>query len=140
MIVSAWNVEEIDKMALPPCHLLYQFDVSDGKLNCQFYMRSIDTLLGMPFNISSYALLTCLVAKVVGLQPGKLCFCGGDTHLYLNHIEQAKEQISRTPFPFPKLIIKKDIKSLEDIENLQFEDIELVGYQSHAAIKAPMAV
>jgi len=140
MIVSAWNVAEIDKMALPPCHLLYQFDVSDGKLNCMWTQRSCDTLLGIPFNISSYALLMCLVAKVVGLQPGKLTFSGGDTHLYLNHLEQAKEQIARTPFPFPQLNIKKDIKSLEDIENLQFGDIELVGYQSHAAIKAPMAI
>jgi thymidylate synthase len=140
MIVSAWNVAEIDKMALPPCHLLYQFDVSDGKLNCQWYQRSVDSFLGLPFNISSYALLMCLVAKVVGLQPGKLTFSGGDTHLYLNHLEQAKEQIARTPYPFPQLNIKKDIKSLEDIENLQFDDIELNGYQSHKTIKAEMAV
>jgi thymidylate synthase len=140
MIVSAWNVAEIDKMALPPCHLLYQFDVNDGKLNCQWYQRSVDTFLGLPFNISSYALLMCLVAKVVGLQPGKLTFAGGDTHLYLNHIDQANEQISRIPYPFPKLNIKKDIKSLEDIENLQFEDIELIDYQSHSPIKAQMAI
>lgn len=140
MIVSAWNVAEIDKMALPPCHLLYQFDVADGKLNCQWYQRSVDSFLGLPFNISSYALLTCLVAKVVGLQPGKLTFAGGDTHIYLNHIEQCKEQISRVPFAFPKLNIKKDIKTLEDIENLSLEDLELVNYKSHATIKADMAV
>lgn len=140
MIVSAWNVSEIDKMALPPCHLLYQFDVTDGKLNCQWYQRSVDSFLGLPFNISSYALLTCLIAKVVGLKPGTLTFSGGDTHLYLNHLDQAKEQVSRNPFPFPQLNIKKDIKSLEDIEALELSDLELVGYISHAPIKAEMAV
>lgn len=140
IIVSAWNVAEIDKMALPPCHLLYQFDVTDGKLNCQWYQRSVDTFLGLPFNISSYALLTCLLAKITNLQPGTLTFSGGDTHLYLNHIEQAKLQLEREPFPFPQLNIKKDIKSLEDIESLSLEDIELVGYASHATIKADMAV
>jgi len=140
MVVSAWDVANLDKMALNPCHLLYQFDVSDGKLNCQWYQRSVDTFLGLPFNISSYALLTCLVAKVTGLQPGKIIYAGGDTHLYLNHIEQAKEQMARTPFPFPQLVIKKDIKTLEDIENLQFEDLVLENYQSHATIKALMAI
>lgn len=140
MIVSAWNVSEIHKMALPPCHLLYQFDVTDGYLNCSWYQRSVDTLLGLPFNVSSYALLTCLIAKVVGLKPGTLTFFGGDTHLYINHIEQAKEQISRQPYDFPKLNIKKEIKSIEDIENLELNDIELIGYKSHAAIKAEMAI
>lgn len=140
MIVSAWNVSEIDKMALPPCHLLFQFDVTDGYLNCLWYQRSNDFFLGSPFNISSYALLTCLIAKIVGLKPGTLTYFAGDTHLYLNHIEQAREQISRKPYPFPKLNIKKDVKSLNDIENLTFDDIELIGYQSHAAIKAEMAV
>lgn len=140
MIVSAWNVAEIDKMALPPCHLLFQFDVTDGRLNCQWYQRSVDTFLGLPFNISSYALLTCLIAKVVGLQPGTLTYSGGDTHIYLNHIDQVKEQISRIPYSFPQLNIKKDIKTLEDIEDLQYEDLELIGYQSHSPIKAPMAV
>ncbi len=140
MIVSAWNVAEIDKMALPPCHLLYQFDVSDGKLNCQWYQRSVDSFLGLPFNITSYALLTCLVAKITGLTPGKLTFAGGDTHIYLNHIEQCKEQISRIPHAFPTLNIKKDIKTLQDIENLSLEDLELINYKSHAAIKADMAV
>lgn len=140
IIVSAWNVEEINSMALPPCHLLFQFDVSDGKLNCQWYQRSVDTFLGLPFNISSYALLTYLIAKITNLIPGTLTFSGGDTHIYLNHIDQCKEQINRTPYIFPQLNIKKDIKTLEDIENLQFNDIELIDYKSHAAIKAEMAV
>lgn len=140
IIVSAWNVAEIDKMALPPCHLLYQFDVTDGKLNCQWYQRSVDTFLGLPFNISSYALLTCLLAKITNLQPGTLTFSGGDTHLYLNHIDQAKLQMEREPYPFPQLNIKKDIKTLEDIEALSLDDIELIGYTSHATIKADMAV
>lgn len=140
IIISAWNVDQIDMMALPPCHLLMQFDVTDGYLNCMWTQRSCDTLLGIPFNIASYALLTYLIAKITNLKPGTLTFSGGDTHIYLNHIDQCKEQISRTPYPFPKLNIKKDIKILQDIENLQFEDLELVDYQSHAAIKAPMAV
>jgi thymidylate synthase len=140
IIVSAWNVAEIDMMALPPCHLLMQFDVTDRKLNCQWYQRSVDSFLGLPFNISSYALLVCLLAKITKLQPGTLTFSGGDTHVYTNHIDQCKEQISRTPFAFPQLNITKDIKTLEDIENLQFEDIELIGYQCHPAIKASMAV
>jgi thymidylate synthase len=140
MIVSAWNVADIDKMALPPCHLLFQFDVTDGRLNCQWYQRSVDTFLGLPFNISSYALLTCIIAKVVGLQPGTLTYAGGDTHLYLNHLDQAKEQIARVPYRFPTLNIKKDIKTLEDIEALELSDLELVNYESHASIKAEMAV
>jgi thymidylate synthase len=140
MIVSAWNVGEIDKMALPPCHLLYQFDVTDGRLNCQWYQRSCDFLLGIPFNISSYALLTCLIAKITNLTPGRLTAAMGDTHLYSNHTEPAKEQLSRTPYPFPTLDIKKDIKTLEDIENLSFEDLALVEYKCHPAIKAQMAV
>jgi thymidylate synthase len=135
MIVSTWNVAEIDKMALPPCHLLYQFDVTDGKLNCQWYQRSVDSFLGLPFNISSYALLTCLIAKITNLTPGTITFSGGDTHLYLNHLEQIKEQLSRTPYPFPTLNIKKDIKTLEDVENLQFDDLELVNYLSHLQLK-----
>jgi len=140
IIISAWDVENLDKMALPPCHLLYQFDVTDGHLNCQWYQRSCDTLLGIPFNIASYALLTYLIAKITNLKPGTLTFSGGDTHIYLNHIEQCKEQISRKPYPFPQLNIKTDIKTLEDIENLSFEDFELIGYKCHPAIKAPMAV
>jgi len=140
MIVSAWNPDQLNMMALPPCHLLYQFDVTDGYLNCQWYQRSVDTFLGLPFNISSYALLTCLIAKVTGLKPGTLTFAGGDTHIYSNHMEQVKEQISRTPYPFPQLNIKKDIKTLADIEALELADLELVNYQSHATIKAEMAV
>jgi thymidylate synthase len=140
MIVSAWNVAEIDKMALPPCHVLQQYYVENGKLHLCWFQRSNDVFLGSAFNISSYALLTCLIAKITNLQPGSITYSMGDTHIYLNHIEQCKEQISRTPYPFPQLNIKKDIKTLEDIENLQFEDIELIGYQSHPAIKAEMAV
>ncbi len=140
MIVSAWNVSELDKVALPSCHLLFQFYVVNGELHLQFYMRSVDTFLGLPFNISSYALLTCLLAKITGLKPGTITFAGGDTHLYLNHLDQVKEQLGRTPHKFPTLNIKKDIKSLEDIENLTLADIELVDYKSHPAIIAPMAV
>ncbi len=140
MIVSAWNPDQIDMMALPPCHLLWQVYVSNGELHLQFYQRSVDTFLGLPFNISSYALLTCLLAKISGLKPGTVTFVGGDTHIYMNHIDQVKEQLTRTPYKFPALNIKKDIKTLEDIENLSFDDIELNDYKSHAAIKAPMAV
>jgi len=140
MIVSAWNPSQLNITALPPCHVLFQFYVENGRLHLQWFQRSNDFLLGSPFNISSYALLTCLIAKITGLQPGTITYSMGDVHLYMNHIEQAKEQLTRTPYPFPTLNIKNDIKTLKDIENLQFEDIELVGYQSHAAIKAPMAV
>lgn len=140
LIVSAWNVAEIERMALPPCHMMYQFYVENGTLSCQWYQRSVDSFLGLPFNISSYALLTCLIAKIVGLNPGKLTFVGGDTHIYLNHINQVKEQLVRIPYKFPQLNIKKDIQTLEDIEALELADLELVGYQSHAPIKAEMAV
>jgi len=140
MIVSAWNPDQLDMMCLPPCHLLFQFEVSNGKLNCQWYQRSVDTFLGLPFNISSYALLTCLIAKLVKLEPGTLTYAGGDTHIYLNHLEQVNEQLSRTPYPFPKLNINKELNSLTDIEQLKFEDLELVDYKSHATIKAEMAV
>lgn len=140
IIVSAWNPSQVSMMALPPCHLLYQFDVTDGKLNCQWYQRSVDSFLGLPFNISSYALLTCLIAKITNLTPGTLTFAGGDTHIYLNHLDQVKEQITRQPFAFPILNIKKDIKELSDIEALELSDLELVNYKSHATIKAEMAV
>lgn len=140
MIISAWNVSELDKCALPSCHILQQYYVENGKLHCHFYMRSIDSFLGLNFNLTSYALLTYMLAKITNLTPGTLTFSGGDTHIYLNHIDQVKEQCSRTPFPFPQLNIKKDIKTLEDIEALTFEDLELTNYQSHATIKAPMAV
>jgi thymidylate synthase len=140
MVVSAYNPDQLDMMCLPPCHVLHQYYVENGRLHLMWYQRSNDFFLGSCFNISSYALLTCLIAKIVGLTPGSITYAMADTHIYLNHIEQAKEQLSRTPYPFPKLNIKKDIKSLTDIENLQFEDIELIDYQSHPAIKAPMAV
>lgn len=140
MIVSAWNVPVIDKMALPPCHLLYQFDVSDGHLNCQWYQRSVDSFLGLPFNITSYAVLTCIIAKTVGLKPGTLTFVGGDTHLYLNHMEQVNEQLTRAPFAFPRLTITKELNTIEDIEKLELADLVLEGYQSHAQIKAEMAI
>ena len=140
IIVSAWNVAEIDKMALPPCHLLYQFDVTDGYLNCQWYQRSVDSFLGLPFNITSYAVLTYIIAKTVGLKPGTLTFAGGDTHLYLNHIDQVKEQLTRTPYTFPTLTINKELNTIEDIEKLELADLVLNGYQSHSAIKAEMAV
>jgi thymidylate synthase len=139
IIVSAWNPTQLPKMSLAPCHLLFQFQVSNGELNCQWYQRSCDFFLGVPFNISSYALLTCLFAKASGLTPGELTFCGGDTHLYLNHTEQAKLQISRTPYPFPKLEIP-DVTSIEDMEKLSLDDCKLVNYKSHKIIKADMAV
>lgn len=140
MIVSAWNPSQLEKMTLPPCHLLWQVYVENGELHLQWYQRSVDTFLGLPFNISSYALLTCLLAKITNLKPGTVTFAGGDTHIYLNHQDQVREQLTRVPYKFPKLNIAKDIKTLEDIENLSFEDIQLIDYQSHATIKAPMAV
>lgn len=140
ILISAWNVSELNKVALPSCHILQQYYVENGKLHCHFYMRSTDSFLGLPFNLSSYALMTYLLAKITGLQLGTLTYSGGDTHLYLNHLDQAKEQISRTPYPFPQLNIKKDIKTIKDIEDLTLQDIELVNYQSHATIKAEMAI
>jgi thymidylate synthase len=140
IIVSAYNPVEKHLGCLEPCHMMFQFNVRDDKLDCLFYMRSIDTFLGLPFNIASYAILTHLMAKATGLKAGNLVFQGGDTHLYKTHIEQAKEQRSREPRPFPILKINKDLNSLEDIEKIEFEDFELVGYNPHAAIKAEMAV
>jgi thymidylate synthase len=140
IIVSAWNVADIDEMAksgLPPCHLLFQFYVADGKLSCQMYQRSADTFLGVPFNIASYALLTMMVAQVCGLQPGEFVHTFGDTHLYLNHLEQVDEQLSRKPHALPKMKINPKVKS---IDNFKFEDFELVGYESYPAIYAPIAV
>lgn len=139
IIVSAWNPSQVSEMALPPCHMFFQFQVSNGELHCQWYQRSVDSFLGLGFNISSYALLTCLMAKAAGLQPGTVTFAGGDTHIYKNHFEQVKEQCSREPFPFPTLIIP-DVKTIADIENLTFDDIKLEGYTCHKAIKAEMAV
>ena len=137
IIVSAWNVAEIDKMALPPCHAFFQFYVADGKLSCQLYQRSADIFLGVPFNIASYALLTMMVAQVVGLQPGDFVHTLGDAHLYLNHLQQADLQLSRTPFALPRLRINPDV---QDLFAFKFEDFELIDYQHHAHIKAPVAI
>ena len=137
IIISSWNVAQIDKMALPPCHSLFQFYVADGKLSCQLYQRSADTFLGVPFNIASYALLTMMIAKVCGFSLGDFVHTTGDTHIYLNHFEQVKVQLSRTPRPLPKMIIHGDQK---DIFSFKYEDFELVGYDPYPAIKAPVAV
>lgn len=139
-IVTAWNPSEMHEVALPCCHILFQFYVDKGKLSCQFNMRSCDTALGLPFNIASYSILTILMAKAAGLEAGELIFVGGDTHIYLSHFEQVKEQISRDPFPFPTMKINKEINSIEDMENLSFEDFEINNYQHHPAIKADMAI
>lgn len=137
IIVSAWNVGEIENMALPPCHMLFQFYVADGKLSCQLYQRSADIFLGVPFNISSYALLTMMVAQVCDLEPGDFVHTLGDAHLYSNHLEQVEEQLSRKPFPLPVMKINPDVKSIFDFK---FEDFELVGYEAHPHIKAQVAV
>lgn len=137
ILVTAWNPAEIDKMALPPCHCLFQFYVADGKLSCQLYQRSADTFLGVPFNIASYALLTMMLAQVCGLQPGEFIHTTGDTHLYLNHMEQVDLQLSREPRPLPKMIINPDVKSIFDFK---YEDFTLEGYDPWPAIKAPIAV
>jgi len=140
IIVSAWNVADIDEMAiagLPPCHTMFQFYVSEGKLSCQLYQRSADTFLGVPFNIASYALLTLMMAQVTGLKPGEFVHTFGDAHIYNNHIDQVNEQLSREPLPLPTLKLNPDVKNIFDFK---FEDIELVGYESHPAIKAPIAV
>ena len=137
LIVSAWNVAELPKMALAPCHALFQFWVAEGRLSCQLYQRSADIFLGVPFNIASYALLTCLVAEQAGLQPGEFIWTGGDCHLYLNHLEQADEQLRRTPLPLPHLVLKRKPDTLFDYS---YEDIEIVDYVCHPHIKAPVAV
>jgi len=136
-IVSAWNPAEVDKMALPPCHALFQFYVADGKLSCQLYQRSCDTFLGVPFNIASYALLTYMFAQQCDLEPGDFVWTGGDVHLYTNHLEQTKLQLSREPYALPQLLIKRKPESIFDYV---FEDFEIVNYQSHPSIKAPIAV
>jgi len=136
-IVTAWNPADVDRMALPPCHLLFQFYVAEGRLSCQLYQRSADIFLGVPFNIASYALLTHLVAQQTGLGVGDFVWTGGDCHLYLNHLEQVDTQLSREPYPLPKLVIKRRPASLYDYH---FDDLEFVGYQHHPAIKAPVAV
>lgn len=136
-IVSAWNVGELDKMNLPPCHVLFQFYVADGKLSCQLYQRSADVFLGVPFNIASYALLTLMVAQVTGLKPGDFVHTFGDVHIYSNHLEQVKLQLTREPYPLPTMKINPDIKNIFDFK---FEDFELVGYQAHPHIKGDVAV
>jgi len=137
MIVSAWNVADIERMALAPCHAFFQFYVADGKLSCQLYQRSADIFLGVPFNIASYALLTHMVAQQCDLEVGDFVWTGGDCHLYMNHLEQADEQLSREPLPLPSLAIRRKPPTLFDYE---FEDFEIVGYSSHPHIKAPVAV
>jgi len=137
LIVSAWNVGEVDKMALPPCHLLFQFYVVDGTLSCQLYQRSADTFLGVPFNIASYALLTMMVASVCGLQAGEFVHTFGDVHLYNNHLEQARLQLTRQPYPLPEMIINPAVDS---IFNYHYDDFELRNYQSHPHIKAQVAI
>jgi thymidylate synthase len=137
MIVSAWNVGDLDKMALMPCHAFFQFYVADGKLSCQLYQRSADIFLGVPFNIASYALLTMMIAQVCGLKPGDFVHTFGDTHLYLNHLDQAREQLSRQPRKLPAMRINPAAKNLFDFK---YEDFTLEGYDPHPAIKAPIAV
>lgn len=136
LIVSAWNVGELNKMALPPCHLLFQFYVSNGKLSCQLYQRSADAFLGVPFNIASYALLLHMTAAQCGLEPGEFIWTGGDCHLYLNHLEQTDLQLTRQPFPLPKL----KLKERASIFDYRYEDIEIINYQAHPSIKAEIAV
>jgi thymidylate synthase len=137
LIVSAWNVGEIDKMALAPCHAFFQFYVAEGRLSCQMYQRSADIFLGVPFNIASYALLTMMVAQVTGLRPGEFVQVLGDAHLYLNHMHQVDTQLAREPLPLPVMKINPAVKSLFDFK---YEDFELIGYQSHPSILAPIAV
>jgi len=137
MIVCAWNPPLVKDMALPPCHCLFQFYVSDNKLSCQLYQRSCDVFLGVPFNIASYALFTLMIAHVTGLEPGEFVWTGGDTHLYLNHLDQVKEQLSRSTKPLPRITLNPDVKNIFDFK---FEDIKLVDYDPHPPIKAPVAV
>ena len=137
LLVSAWNVGELDKMALAPCHALFQFYVVNNRLSCQLYQRSADVFLGVPFNIASYALLTHMVAQQCNLEVGEFIWTGGDCHLYLNHLEQARTQLQRAPMPLPQLLIKRKPASLFDY---QFDDFEFINYQSHPGIKAPIAI
>ena len=136
-IVTAWNPADVERMALPPCHCLFQFYVARGRLSCQLYQRSADIFIGVPFNIASYALLTHMVAHVAGLKPGEFIHTFGDAHLYSNHLEQAREQLKREPLALPRLIIKRDVRSIDDF---RFEDFDIAGYQSHPHIAAPVAV
>ncbi|MEC0228920.1 thymidylate synthase [Paenibacillus alba] len=136
-LVSAWNVAEVESMALPPCHYAFQFYVANGRLSCMFQMRSVDTFLGLPFNLASYALLTHMVAQQCELEVGDLVWTGGDVHIYSNHFEQVKTQLTREPLPLPNLVIKRKPDSIFDYK---FEDFEIVDYQSHPGIKAPIAI
>ena len=137
LIVTAWNPADVERMALPPCHCLFQFYVARGRLSCQLYQRSADIFIGVPFNIASYALLTHMVAHVTGLKPGEFIHTFGDAHLYSNHLEQAREQLTREPLALPRLIIKRDVRSIDEFS---FEDFDIAGYQSHPHIAAPVAV
>ncbi len=137
IIVSAWNVGELDEMALMPCHAFFQFYVNDGKLSCQLYQRSADAFLGVPFNISSYSLLTFMIAQICNLSPGEFIWTGGDCHLYLNHIEQAKLQISRAPLELPSLVLDTEVK---EIDEFSYENIQLIGYEYHERINAEISV
>jgi thymidylate synthase len=136
-IVNAWNVGELEKMSLPPCHVLFQFYVANGKLSCQLYQRSCDIFLGIPFNIASYSLLTLMVAQVCGLRPGDFIHTLGDAHIYLNHIEQVKVQLTREPYPFPGMKINPEVR---DILKFRFEDFSLVNYTAHPHIKGDISV
>ena len=137
MIVSAWNPAQIDQMALPPCHAFFQFYTANGKLSCQLYQRSCDMFLGVPFNIASYSLLTMMMAQVTGFEPGDFVHTLGDAHIYHNHFDQVKEQISRTPFELPQMKINPDVKNIDDFK---YEDFELVNYQSHGKLEGVVAV
>ena len=137
LLVTAWNPADVDRMALPPCHCLFQFYVANGKLSCQLYQRSGDIFLGVPFNIASYALLTHMMAHVTGLKAGEFVHTLGDAHIYLNHLEQIDEQLSRTPYALPRLVMKRDVKAIDEF---RYEDFEIVNYQTHPHISAPVAV
>ncbi|MCR5661958.1 MAG: thymidylate synthase [bacterium] len=137
LIVSAWNVGEIEDMALPPCHTMFQFYVCGGRLSCQLYQRSGDVFLGVPFNIASYALLLMMIAQVTGLEPGEFVHTLGDAHIYLNHLEQADILLTRTPYPLPRMVINPDVKNIDDFK---FEDFKLEGYECHPALRAPISV
>jgi thymidylate synthase len=137
LLVSAWNVADLDKMALQPCHVMFQVAVAGGRLSLQVYQRSADIFLGLPFNIASYALLTAMLAQATGYRPGELVHTLGDAHLYLNHVEQARLQLSRTPYPAPRLWLNPEVR---DLLAFRYEDIEIRDYQSHPAIKAPVAI
>jgi thymidylate synthase len=137
LIVNAWNVGELNKMALPPCHMMFQFYVANNRLSCQLYQRSADSFLGVPFNIASYSLLTHMMAQQCDLEPGEFVWTGGDCHIYLNHLEQVKLQLSRQPFPLPKLVFKRKPASIFDY---QYDDIEIINYEAHPHIKGAVAV